>query len=96
MYDWNQNGKKDMMDNYIQYQIYKKSTENQNTSYTPRSGSGISTFGAILSVIAGLFGQALIYMALGIEVEDVPVIVMLILWVVISAIVAGLAEMIGL
>ena len=29
-YDWNHNGKKDVADYYIEYQIYKESTSNTN------------------------------------------------------------------
>lgn len=53
-YDWNHDGKKDWQDNYIEYQIYKNSTgQKNNYSYTP--SNGISTFGAILSVVGGCF-----------------------------------------
>lgn len=69
--------------------------QNNKPSYSSNSG-GISTFGAILCVIAGLVGQVMIYMALGIEVEDVPVFVMVILWIVISAIAGAVADKIGL
>ena len=97
MYDWNHNGKKDMADNFIEYQIYKDVTSQKgNPSYTPSSGSGMSTFGAIVSVIAGLFLQSALYVTLGIDVDDVPVLVIIILWVVFSAIVAVVVDKIGL
>ncbi len=54
LHNWNHDGKKDWQDNYIEYQIYKHSTgQKNNSSYTP--SDGISTFGAILSTIGGLF-----------------------------------------
>ena len=54
-HDWNNDGKNDMIDNYIEYQIYKDVTgQNDEPSYTPSRGNGMSTFGAIISVIAGL------------------------------------------
>ncbi len=97
MFDWNQNGKNDMADNFIEYQIYKDVTgQKDDSSYTPRSGGGISTFGAIVSSLSGLVGQALIYTLLDIDVENVPVIVMIILWIVISTVVAVVAETVGL
>ncbi|MCI6497506.1 MAG: hypothetical protein MSA21_01170 [Lachnospiraceae bacterium] len=97
MYDWNHNGKKDMSDNYIEYQIYKDMTgRNDEPSYSPSRGNGMSTFGAIISVIAGLVLQATLYMGLGIEVDDVPVFVIIILWVVFSAIAAVAVDKIGL
>lgn len=56
IHDWNHDGKKDWQDNYIEYQMYKSSTGKDNEpSYTHSRGSGMSTFGAIISVIAGLF-----------------------------------------
>ena len=97
MYDWNHNGKKDMADNFIEYQIYKDVTgQKDEPSYTPSRGNGMSTFGAIVSVIAGIFLQAALYVALGIDVDDVPVLVIIILWVVFSAIVAVVVDKIGL
>lgn len=98
MFDWNRNGdKNDMTDNFIEYQIYKSVTGQDNEpSYTPRRGDGISTLGVIISIIVGLFMQAALYTALEIDVADVPVIVILILWVVFSAITAVIADKIGL
>lgn len=97
MYDWNHNGKKDMADNFIEYQIYKDVTgQDGELSYTPRRGGGMSTFGAIICVIAGLFIQSALYASLGIDVDDVPVLVIIILWFVFSSITAVLVEKIGL
>ncbi len=97
MHDWNNDGKKDMKDNFIEYQIYKEIIDqNDKTSYTPRRGNGMSTFGAIVSVFAGLFMQAVLYVALGIDVENVPVLVIFILWAVFSAIAAVVVDKIGL
>lgn len=97
MYDWNHNGKKDMADNFIEYQIYKDVTGQKNeSSYTPSRGNGMSTFGAIICVIAGLFIQSALYVSLGIDVDDVPVLVIIILWVVFSSITAVLVDKIGL
>lgn len=97
MYDWNHNGKNDMADSFIEYQIYKDVTgQKDEPSYTPSRGNGMSTFGAIVSVIAGLFLQAALYVALGIDVDDVPVFVIIILWAVFSAIAAVVVEKIGL
>lgn len=97
MYDWNRNGKKDMADNYIEYQLYKKVTDkSEKSSYTLSSGNGMSTFGAIISVIAGLFLQSALYVSLGIDVDDAPVLVIIILWAVFSTIVAVVVDRIGL
>lgn len=97
LYDWNHDGKKDWQDNTIEYQIYKESTGQEDTpSYKPSRGNGMSTFGAAISVVAGLFLQAALYTMLGIDVDDVPVLVIIILWVVFSTLTALVVEKIGL
>lgn len=96
-HDWNHDGKNDMMDNFIEYQIYKDVTgQNDEPSYTPSRGNGMSTFGAIISVIVGLVLQAALYTGLGIDVDDVPVTIILILWAVLSAITTMLVDKIGI
>ena len=77
--DWNNDGKKDFTDDFMEYQIYKDSTSNNN--YTPLSGGGISTFGAIVASIGGLFLAALIVALLG-GGEDTSVFVTIILWII--------------
>lgn len=74
--DWNNDGKKDIADDFIEYQIYRQSTKNNN--YTP--SRGISTFGAIVATIGGLFLAAAIIALLG-GGEDTPVILTIILWI---------------
>lgn len=90
MFDWNQDGKKDMVDNYIEYRVFKDCANKNETATSNSSGNGMSTFGAIISVIAGLFIQSALYGALGIEVEDVPIMVIVGLWIFFSSIVAGI------
>lgn len=86
-----------MADNFIEYQIYKDVTGQENEpSYTPSRGNGMSTFGAIISVIAGLFLQSALYVTLGIDVDDVPVLIIIILWAVFSGITAVVVDKIGL
>lgn len=41
----------------------------------------------IIIVAAGVVGQALVYGLFGIEIQDVPVVTMIVLWVAISGIV---------
>lgn len=43
-------------------------------------------------VAAGVLGQAFIYMILGIDVSDVPVVVMIVLWVAISGVTKTIFE----
>ena len=80
--DWNNDGKIDFTDDFFEYQIYTDSTSNNN--YTPRSGGGISTFGAIVATIGGLFLAAAIVALFG-GGEDTPVLVTIILWIVCGA-----------
>ena len=82
LYDWNGNGKKNSTDGFIEYQIYKQSTsKNSSNNYIPRSGGGISTFGAIVAVVGGLFLAAAIVALFGGE-EDTPVFITILLWIV--------------
>ena len=81
-YDWNHDGKKDLMDDYIEYRIYKKSTG--DSSHVSRGGSGISTFGAIVATIGGLFLAAAIVALFG-GGEDTSVFITIILWVICGA-----------
>ena len=81
-HDWNHDGKKDFTDDFIEYQIYKQSTSNSN--YTPRNSGGISTFGAIVATIGGLFLAAAILALLG-GGEDIPVLITIFLWIVCGA-----------
>ena len=83
LYDWNHDGKKDCTDDFIEYQIYSQSTSNSN--YSPRCSAGISTFGAIVSTIGGLFcGAGIVALFAGDNVENVPVIITNILWIICS------------
>jgi len=96
-YDWNHDGKKDMADNLMEYEIYKDVMgTDSGSSYTPRRRNGMSTFGAIISVIAGLVLQCMLYTALGIDVENVPVVVIIILWAIFSTLAGFVVEKIGL
>lgn len=91
MHDWNHDGQKDWQDNYIEYQIYKNATGKRESSYTP--SNGISTFGAILSTIGGLFlGALIVALFAGDNVENVPVIITIILWIVCSSVLAVFCE----
>ena len=95
MYDWNHDGNNDWKDNFIEYQLYHMQQEEKSPVPTGR-GNGMSTFGAILSVVAGLVLQASLYVVLGMDVENVPVLVIVILWVVFSALAAVVLSKLGL
>lgn len=50
-YDWNNDGKKDMQDDFIEYNIYKNSTGKSNNTTGNHSSGGMSTFGAVICTI---------------------------------------------
>ena len=54
-YDWNHNGKKDVQDDFIEYNIYKKSTENNNNNYSSNSGCSGTTIIIIAIILVILF-----------------------------------------
>lgn len=53
-YDWNKDGKKDVQDDFIEYNIYKQSTQNNNNN-NYRSNGGMSNFGAGCATVASIF-----------------------------------------
>jgi hypothetical protein len=59
-------------------------------SHSSRSNGNVSTFWAIISTVGGLLGACLIFALLG--VEDAPAIVIVILWVVVSAVLAAIGS----
>ena len=49
-YDWNNNGKKDFQDDFIEYNIYKQSTQDNNNS-----NGDMSNFGAGCATVLSIF-----------------------------------------
>lgn len=50
-YDWNNDGKKDMQDDFIEYNIYKNSTGKTDNTSRNHSSGGMSTFWAVICTI---------------------------------------------
>lgn len=50
-YDWNNDGKKDMQDDFIEYNIYKNSTGKTGNTSRNHSSGGMSTFWAVICTI---------------------------------------------
>lgn len=80
-YDWNKDGKKDVQNDFIEYNIYKQSTENNsNNNY---GSSGMSNFGAGCATVISIFIAAGI---LGIfNLEGAPLVIAFIIVVSIAA-----------
>lgn len=90
LFDYNWDGKKDMVDNCIEYQIYKNSTKDKETSnYSLNETNGMSTFAALVAVIGGMLIAGMFVT----EFEDMPGIVVAILWILASVGIAFLIEL---
>lgn len=89
LHDWNHDGKKDWQDRWIEYQIYQEAAKQKKDFPDRTSGSGVSTLGAVLSVVGGLFLCGLLLaLFVGDNVEKVPVVILLILWGICGAVFA--------
>ena len=85
MYDWNGNGRNDRADDYMEYHI-----ATSNSEKTPSYGGSSSGSGGLISVFSALFIESFIFTLLDIDVSDVPMILILLLWIVFSALFAYL------
>ena len=65
-----------------------------DSNYRPSrcSGGGMSTLGAIMCIIGSLFGVALIFTVLDVDVENVPAFVIVILWIIVASVIAGVVS----
>ncbi len=82
-YDWNKDGKKDIQDDFIEYNIYKQSTQNNNNS-NYRSSGGISNFGAGCGTVLTIIIAAAIAGAFGLE--GIPLVIV---FIILAAIIGG-------
>lgn len=89
-YDWDQNGKKDIVDDYIEYNIYEESTKNT----PPVTNGGISTFGAIIGAALTIFITAAICGLFQLEGAAL-VVVFLLLAVFVGGVIAWFFDEIG-
>ena len=85
-YDWNKDGKKDVQDDFIEYNIYKQSTQNNNNN-NYRSYGGMSNFGAGCARVASIFIAAGILSVFNLE-GTALVIVFIIVVSIVAAIIA--------
>ena len=102
LYDWNNDDKKDFMDNLIEYKIYEESMKSSNkddnnkfkTSRKINKGE-ISSFAYILSIILGLAFTAVLFTLLDANIDNIPVLVICFIWLINSSIIAFIATLIG-
>ena len=85
-YDWNKDGKKDVQDDFIEYNIYKQSTQNNNNN-NYRNNGGMSNFGAGCATVASIFIAAGILSVFNLEGAAL-VIVFIIVVSIVAAIIA--------
>lgn len=85
-FDWNKDGKKDVQDDFIEYNIYKQSTQN-NSNNKYNSGGGMSNFGAGCATVASIFIAAGILSVFNLEGAAL-VIVFIIVVSIVAAIIA--------
>lgn len=103
LHDWNNDGKKDFKDDFIEYKIYEesmKSNDNdgrQKINYSKtRNKSQISSFGSILSIVLGLVFTAILFTILDVNIDNVPVLVICFIWLINTSIIAFIATIIGI
>lgn len=85
-YDWNKDGKKDVQDDFIEYNIYKQSTQNNNNN-NYRSNGGMSNFSAGCATVASIFIAAGILSVFNLEGAAL-VIVFIIVVSIVAAMIA--------
>lgn len=102
LHDWNNDGKKDFKDDFIEYKIYEDSMKSkynddrQKINYSKsRNKSQISSFSSILSIVLGLVLTAILFTILDVNIDNVPVLVICFIWLINSSIIAFLATIIG-
>lgn len=76
--DWNHDGINDFKDDLYEYELY-----NESRNYSSPGSSGGENFKAILSMVGGFLLAGGILIFLGAE-DDVPVFLIVALWVICS------------
>ncbi|HKM22415.1 MAG TPA: hypothetical protein VJZ01_10290 [Lachnospiraceae bacterium] len=91
LFDWNGDGKKDIYDNLIEYQVYKNSTKkSSNKDYSSSSDGNMSTLGAAGSVFGGLVVTSLLFS--GVNLDQVPAFILIVIWIVATAVIAAIVS----
>lgn len=102
LHDWNNDGKKDMLDNVIEYEIYKKiindkkKDDNNKVKVCKNSKKRtISSFSSILSIVLGLVFTSLLFTLLDANIDNIPVLLICFVWLINSSIIAFIATLIA-
>ena len=83
-YDWNHNGKQDAFDSLMDYEIC-----NDSTGFGGGSNSSNAGCLTVLTMLIGFGIVAVIINALAVDVDDIPVAVLLIILIPVLSIVAA-------
>jgi F0F1-type ATP synthase assembly protein I len=91
MHDWDGNGKNDLTDDMIEYQMFKEASnyadanKSTHTNGSSNSGNGgLSTRQVLLCPVGGVLLDALFFYILDVDVDSVPSGVVIILWIIFS------------
>lgn len=97
--DWNNDGKKDFKDDFIEYTIINSSMDSEKNkhNYNKKAKKGeISNLGAILSIILGFVSVAVIFTIFNVNIDKVPAFVIIIMWIINSFVLAVIAAILGI
>lgn len=97
LHDWNNDGKKDIKDDFIEYTIYNDITKDSKNNH-PKAPTkkGISTFGAVLSTILGLVLIAFVFTIFDVNIDNVPTFLIIIFWIINSSILSVICDIFGI
>lgn len=94
MMDWNDDGKNDIWDDFLEYEICRDGERERQyleTMHESReegtNGGGGNALFAVLVAFSGIIIQALFYTICGIDVDNVPGLIVVFLWIFIDVIV---------
>ena len=100
IHDWNNDGKKDIMDDLIEYKIYEESVKGNNKNYTNKikkektNNGEISSFAYMVSIVLGLIFTAVQFTLLDANIDNIPVLVICLIWLINTSIIVFIATII--
>ncbi len=94
MYDWNHDGKKDMLDDYVEYRMYQDSVHSNsggrlgNHSSRGTGNGNLSTGAAIFCTVGGMLFSGYVSTCF----PDMPAFLMVLLWFLGSGVLAAVCS----